>query len=867
MNLYPGDPAALLLARLLLAVSIVFAAALIAAICFRKNHSARHSILLSALLCSLLLPGIAIGFWETGASLVSLPWLPAKTPMVDTRPIGSPDAGERSSSAAISFDETTPRISIERNGKASKDSPPDADVAVFSDSQTQATEWPILASASGPGFWRQAVGWGILVWAGGSLLLLAMVLSSSVRLSQLARRSAAGGSPRLNRIVDRLQDSLRLSKAPCIRFSDRLPGPLAFGVIRPMILLPTRLLEQLSDDQLFDVLAHESAHITRRDPLILFLQRIARALYWPIPLVHVLNHELSQAREELCDSQVLAHRDPIRYGETLLRVAELVCLARPVRGANTMLTRGGLLERRIANLLDHRRNNMRPLSRRRRVLGFLVLLLAGFVACGVRIVSAEVPPEGRSADALPEPFPVSQFALAQEKGKEEISKKGAHRVIFKPMHGMEKDSSWTALSSFPMEYKQRYEQMMARLTLLGEVPIQRKGDKEPIFKIKLLAGSADSLNVRLTGPDNMPHDRILHRDQPLAWKIHGRTYRIVYPTSEVAADQPAESHFAFVFVTCRPDDKDNKTSDKVLPPETSTDNSQGDGGSDLLRNIRTASAPILKELAEKHGYGLADGQSVRHVPLPFSDLRTTYYKVGHPSQSERIKEPPQTMLFHWTDGRLQNWGMTFGADQGKSLQGILTGATEFSSQEIELSEELREKRIAGDWVVRPGAPAETILRDLEAILRKELSIPLRLEIKTVKRPVYAARGTYKLTPLEGEKAQGRLHLTDKTITTDRVQIFANAIVPDSGAGGGTGDLDEFLKALGRWIKTPIINEVEKGPANEISYRYHERSPFTDQMQKEDHDAQAVLGNITRQTGLTFTKEDREVKILFATRGE
>jgi hypothetical protein len=108
-------------------------------------------------------------------------------------------------------------------------------------------------------------------------------------------------------------------------------------------------------------------------------------------------------------------------------------------------------------------------------------------------------------------------------------------------------------------------------------------------------------------------------------------------------------------------------------------------------------------------------------------------------------------------------------------------------------------------------------------------------------------------------------LTDKTVTTDNVHIFGKSFVPSSGAGGGTGDFNEFLKSLGRWIKTPIINEVQQSPAREISWSYHQRSPFTDQMQKEDHDAEMVLGNISKQTNLKFTKQTRPVKILFVTR--
>jgi hypothetical protein len=53
------------------------------------------------------------------------------------------------------------------------------------------------------------------------------------------------------------------------------------------------------------------------------MQELAGAMYWPIVSVHGLNRELRRACEEVCDNIVLAGRDAISSGETLLHVAKL----------------------------------------------------------------------------------------------------------------------------------------------------------------------------------------------------------------------------------------------------------------------------------------------------------------------------------------------------------------------------------------------------------------------------------------------------------------------------------------------------------------------------------------------------------------
>src|SRR5262249_24460566 len=160
--------------------------------------------------------------------------------------------------------------------------------------------------------------------------------------------------------VGRLLDVGRL---PRIVVSVRAVTPFAVGFSRPVVVLPERLVEEVSRDEMRDVLTHEMAHILRRDHLVVLLQALARALYWPIATLHGLIRELGQAREELCDNHVLRCRDAISYGETLLHLAELSFQARPLGATVGILHWKGALERRIAGLLDQRRSTMTGSSR------------------------------------------------------------------------------------------------------------------------------------------------------------------------------------------------------------------------------------------------------------------------------------------------------------------------------------------------------------------------------------------------------------------------------------------------------------------------------------------------------------------------
>ena len=75
---------------------------------------------------------------------------------------------------------------------------------------------------------------------------------------------------------------------------------------------------------------------------------------------------------------MLAGRDALAYGETLLHVAELLLKARPMRAAAGILHWRGKLEARVAGLLDPRRSKLARTSR-----GLACAMLTAFAVTGI----------------------------------------------------------------------------------------------------------------------------------------------------------------------------------------------------------------------------------------------------------------------------------------------------------------------------------------------------------------------------------------------------------------------------------------------------------------------------------------------------
>lgn len=126
------------------------------------------------------------------------------------------------------------------------------------------------------------------------------------------------------------------------------PIALAVGGLRRSILVSRGLIEGVSPTSLRAILAHERAHVARRDTLLGAVDHVVAALL-PRAVAADLVARITLAREQACDAAAAhAVADPLRVARALTEVLRLKLRALP--GAASF--DGGIIEARIAWLLD-----------------------------------------------------------------------------------------------------------------------------------------------------------------------------------------------------------------------------------------------------------------------------------------------------------------------------------------------------------------------------------------------------------------------------------------------------------------------------------------------------------------------------------
>jgi TonB family protein len=151
----------------------------------------------------------------------------------------------------------------------------------------------------------------IALWLLGATLALWRLVRAYVRL----RRDCRPLPPALLALCQREHPSLdprRLRLHP--------QGPAVLWSWRSLILLPADFARRFGTGQRALVLAHEQAHLARRDPLWSLLAELLAALLWLHPLAWLALPRFRLDQELACDERILRHHanDAGIYARTLL---------------------------------------------------------------------------------------------------------------------------------------------------------------------------------------------------------------------------------------------------------------------------------------------------------------------------------------------------------------------------------------------------------------------------------------------------------------------------------------------------------------------------------------------------------------------
>ena len=291
----------------------------------------------------------------------------------------------------------------EQLAESAVDRPAGFDTARGSEGEAVALSVP-AASPGDEGLATPAVVLAVCVWLGGMVMASLYFLLGRAWLILFCRRHGRAADPSVVAAIQDLSVQLALRRPVVMLELPRLTCPVAFGLVRPVVAVPTDFARHARGQQ--DVmLAHELAHLRNHDPFWYLVADAVTAVLWWHPAVWWARRQLHIASEAAADeASLLIANGPSLLAECLVSLGNRIVGLRPTGGLGVTGFRSDL-GRRVQRLLE-----LSPRSTRR-LAGWQVWMVRGtssaaVVGCCLTLVSwlapLAQPLTGRTMNTFPQ---------------------------------------------------------------------------------------------------------------------------------------------------------------------------------------------------------------------------------------------------------------------------------------------------------------------------------------------------------------------------------------------------------------------------------------------------------------------------------
>jgi bla regulator protein BlaR1 len=225
------------------------------------------------------------------------------------------------------------------------------------------------------------------VWVSGSLLITIYTVSSLIKMKRNISKNISNRSVQVNRVLEDCEALLKTNNKVQIILTNNITSPSLFGVLSPKILIPTHMVEKLSEKEMKFIILHELCHLKRKDLLLAWLITILKTIYWFNPIILLGLNTMKADCELACDMKVLSYLSPkenIAYGNTIINVLQLINNTKWFPGTTAIIINKNQLKGRINMIGSNKKVNIKTL-----LLGIMLIVLIGAVCLTGKVSKAD----------------------------------------------------------------------------------------------------------------------------------------------------------------------------------------------------------------------------------------------------------------------------------------------------------------------------------------------------------------------------------------------------------------------------------------------------------------------------------------------
>ncbi|MDL2419437.1 M56 family metallopeptidase (plasmid) [Bacillus shihchuchen] len=202
----------------------------------------------------------------------------------------------------------------------------------------------------------------LYIWIFGVVILATITCIMNRRLFSYIKKQPNITDEKIVGIFENCKKSMAIKKKIPLRLAGKISSPTVFGFFRPRVLLSSRHMKVLNEQQLQYIFYHELSHMKRRDIAVNWVMYSLIILNWFNPILWYAYSCMREDQELACDAFALTFiesEEQIAYGHTIITLLEHYSSYYQAPNLANLSRNKRTLKRRILMIKKFKKNSYR----------------------------------------------------------------------------------------------------------------------------------------------------------------------------------------------------------------------------------------------------------------------------------------------------------------------------------------------------------------------------------------------------------------------------------------------------------------------------------------------------------------------------
>lgn len=219
------------------------------------------------------------------------------------------------------------------------------------------------------------------IWILGMVSSLIVLVLGYKKLNKIINLSSKAIKHSHKEILHVCMQNMNIRLHLDLLYSSQIASPSICSIIKPRILLPKNVSENISDGEFKYIVIHELCHLKNKDIIVNWLINFLSIVYWFNPILMYSFYRIRQDCELFCDYRVirlLNDGENVKYGNTLIKILELCGNKEKLAIVTPLLANSSEIKRRIIMISKHKRTTIKSM-----ILGGTLIAIIGALSIAV----------------------------------------------------------------------------------------------------------------------------------------------------------------------------------------------------------------------------------------------------------------------------------------------------------------------------------------------------------------------------------------------------------------------------------------------------------------------------------------------------